>query len=220
MRAIRLTFMALLLYNSTAFAATIFVFSENFARFDAVSGSGSVLHYNNSSSNGGFSDWIVNDVEILNRELGSLTPLNSNNGTTDYVSLGLNASASSSISRSINTFVGSTYTVVFHAGSYAAQSPFTVRFGSNSSTLASNSNYGTNSFIPQKRLEFLATSALTTVSFSGAPGFGGVVLDNISVFTNNAPDPINNGVPLPSALLLLATGLAIFKVTRSKSITH
>jgi hypothetical protein len=205
----------MLLINSTASAATIFAFIENFGRFDAVSGAGSKLHYNNSSSNGEFSDWTVNNVEILNGDFGALTPLNSRNGTTDSVSLGLNASSTSFISRTINTFVGSTYTVVFHVGSYSSSSPFSISFGNNSSLLASYAGYGTNGAIPQKRLDFLATSALTTLTFSGAPGFDGVVLDNIGVFTNNAPDPVNNGVPLPGTFGLLLAGLAICKKQQS-----
>jgi hypothetical protein len=214
MRVKLLAFFTLVLLNSATNAATVFLFNENFARFGAVSSTGSVLHYNNSSSNGGFSDWTVNNVEILNRELGSLTPLNSGNGTTDYISLGLNDSPTSYISRVINTFIGSTYTVAFHAGSYVSSSPYSVSFGSNSYLLASSSNYGTNGFIPLKKLDFVATELQTTLTFSGASSFGGVVIDNIGVFTNNAPDPVKNSVPLPSSFMLMLAGLGIFKSTR------
>jgi hypothetical protein len=97
-------------FNSVSSAALFTVFYEDFARFDAVSGAGSYLHYPNSSANGGFSGWIVNDIDIVNDDFGAITPASSNIfGVTDSVSLDLNGNSGGSLSRTFNTFVGSTY---------------------------------------------------------------------------------------------------------------
>jgi hypothetical protein len=206
-----LVLLASLIVSSGASAAYLSLLSgENFARFDGVSSPGTILHYDNSSSNGGFSGWTVANIDILNNEAGALTPTNSNNGSTDFVSLRLNDTSNmpSFISRTFNTFIGSTYTVAFNAGSDAQILGFGLSFGGQSLSLASNSNYGTTGVIPLRRYEFFSSASTATLTFSG--GSGGVVLDNISVFTLNAPDPvINNPVPLPGVLGLLALGLGL-----------
>jgi PEP-CTERM motif len=70
--------------------------------------------------------------------------------------------------------------------------------------------YNSSGLARNVSLSFLATSATATLTFTGR-GFGnqGAVIDNIVVFTQDAPNnPPTGGVPVPGILGLLALGLA------------
>lgn len=118
------------------------------------------------------------------------------------------------VKQSIDTVVGTTYSVGFDIGSssqWGATSKLSVSAAGQMQEFSA-SNDGTQIDLWESRtFSFTATDVSTELSFLGTDGFQYIGLDNVSIQASTA------AIPLPSGFLLLLSGAGVMAFRRRSS---
>lgn len=114
------------------------------------------------------------------------------------------------LSQTIATITGASYSLSFDLGGssqWGLPDSITASAGSTSQTFVSTATTGVNNLWDSVSMQFVATSATTTVLLQGATGFNYIGLDNVGVEFVSGPGT-GGQAPEPTTLALLGLGLA------------
>ena len=120
------------------------------------------------------------------------------------------------MSQTIATIPGATYSLSFDLGSstvWGRPDSITASAAGTVQTFTAPTTGGTNDW-QSVLMQFVASSATTTVLLQGASGFNYIGLDNVGVEFVSGPGP--RPIPEPTTLALLGLGLASLAVVRRR----
>ena len=121
------------------------------------------------------------------------------------------------MSQAIATTPGATYSLSFDLGSstfWGRPDSITASAAGTLQTFTAPTTGGSNNDWQSVSMQFVASSAITTVLLQGASGINYIGLDNVDVEFVSGPGP--GQIPEPNTLALLGLGLASLAVSRRR----